>query len=464
MILLLMLTKYSPLLILISLCGPRPAAAETLRDAMAFAYTNNPTLLSERAHLQATDELVPQALANWRPSVSLSGNATRANLNENLGVAGKTLFVFNNETYGVTITQALYRGGQTVAQTEQAEAQVEAERAQLQIIEQQILLNAATAYMNFMQAEAVLRLSISDEQVLQKQLDTTQGRFHVGEVTRTDVAESQSRLLLSHAARKQAEGALRTASATYLQTIGHAPERTEAPETPIGLPNSLDQAEADATTDSPAIRLAEYNYRAALHGIDLVAGALQPTVSVSGSAMRLNNFDGPSTLENAAQIMLNVTVPLYQQGQEYSKLRAQKDTAGQFRTSLDQARLDVAQATAAAWAALQAGQEEHVSFTDQIAAAKIALNGVQKESQVGSRTVVEVLNAEQELLAAEISQVQAQHDEIVAAYQLLNAVGKLTAGALGLPVDVYDPTEHYQEVRDKWAGFGKIPEDAELRR
>jgi outer membrane protein len=444
-----------------------PVTAETLQDAMAAAYADNPTLLSERAKLRATDELVPQALANWRPTVSLTGSVNRSNIYSSVATSGATpgqagtiagTSIYSNQTAGISVTQPIFRGFRTVAQTAQAEEQVEAERAGLQVTEAQVLLNVATSYMGLVQSQAVLQLSINNEQVLQRQLDAVQDRFRVGEVTRTDVAQAQSRLSAAHADRTQAEGNLRTARAIYLQSVGHAPDRAEAPASLPALPATIDQAQATASADNPAIRSARHSYQAAVAGIDLIQGELLPSVSLTGSASRNFSFEGPNSLENVATVTVGLTVPLYQQGQDYARLRAQKETAGQYRASLDQTERDVAESTAAAFEALQTGRARRVSYQDQIKAAEIALEGVQRESQVGSRTVLDVLNAEQELLTAGVNAVQAQHDEIVAAYQLLNATGHLTAESLGLTVDLYNPAGHYQEVRDKWVGFGDRPD------
>jgi outer membrane protein len=415
--------------------------------------------------------LVPQALANWRPTISLNGNATRSTLYTSittgssvvtgLPTAATTITgttIYNNETVGVTVTQPIYRGGRTVAQTRQAEAQVEAERANLQVTEQQVLLNVANAYLNLAQAQVVLQLRRNNEQVLQRQLDSVQDRFQIGEVTRTDVAQAESRLAAAQADRTQAEGDLRTARAAYLQTVGHQADKTEMPKRLPDLPASIEQAQAGAAQDNPAVREARSLYQAALEGIDLIEGELLPVVAVTGTASRFYNFDGPSSLENVAQLMVGVTVPLYQQGQEYARLRGQKETAGQMRSTLDQTQRDIEEATSAAWEALQAGRARRISFEAQITAAEIALEGVQRENQVGSRTVLDVLNAEQELLSAQVNEAQAQHDEMLAAFRLLNAAGQLTAEHLGLAVDLYDPMRHYEEVRDKWVGFGDRPE------
>jgi outer membrane protein len=459
---------------ILAIAAAAPAFGETLSEALASAYASNPTLLSERAKLRSTDELVPQALANWRPNVTLSGNVARSYIYESItsgaavpGQAGQQQFtqtgtlLYNNQTVGVTVTQPLYRGGRTAAQTRQAEAQVEAERANLQVTESQILLNVATVYMNLVQAQAVLQLSINNEQVLQRQLEATEDRFRVGEVTRTDVAQAQSRLSAAHADRTQAEGGLRTARAAYVQTVGHDAGKTETPTQLPPVPASVAEAQGVAAEESPAIRFARYGYQAAVEGVDLIEGELLPQVSLTGVANRYYNFDGPQSLENAAQVMVGVTVPLYQQGQEYARLRGQKETAAQMRHTLDQAERDVRESTTAAFEALQTGHARRISYQAQIEAAEIALEGVSQESRVGSRTVLDVLNAEQELLTAQVNAVQAAHDEMVAAYQLLNAEGRLSAERLGLAVEFYDPARHYEEVRDKWIGFGdSLPDEA----
>ncbi|MDR3438228.1 TolC family outer membrane protein [Telmatospirillum sp.] len=448
-------------------CGYSGAVnAETLMEALASAYTSNPTLESQRAHLRAVDEQVPQALANWRPTVKLAGSLTRTNTY----AKAPTSTVYGTEVLAsdtrasskaasLTVDQPLYRGGRTVAQIKQAEAQVAAARAQLANTEETVLVNVVSAYMNVVQYRAVRELSINDEQVLQRQLDATNDRFRVGEVTRTDVSQAESRLSAAHADRTQAEGNLRAAEANYVNVVGHAPDGLVSPGPVPGLPTSIDQAREMALAENPSVVSSQHSYRAAQHGIDLVAGELQPTVSLDGQVTRNYDYDGPKTYERIYQAGLNVTVPLYQQGQEYARLRAQKQTAGQARTDVDVARRDTIESVTKAWEALETARARISSYSDQIRSAQVALDGVQRESQVGSRTVLDVLNAEQELLNARVNLVEAQHDEAVAAYQLKSTIGQMTAQALALPVQVYDPVKHYDEVRDKWVGTGEVPAD-----
>ena len=437
---------------------PGSAGAETLQEALASAYSSNPTLLAQRARLRVADEGVPQALANWRPSIKLSGDYGKTNTTTNNSpVTRAGTFISTPKDGGVTVTQALYRGGRTTAQTRQAEATVEAERAGLAATEQTVLLNVITAYMDVVQFRAVVELSRNNEQVLQRQLDATNDRFRVGEVTRTDVAQAESRLSAAHADRRQAEGNLAAATATYGKTVGHPPDTLYVPGPTEKLPVSVDAARVAAEHDNPNIINAQYNYVAATHGIDLVAGELLPSVTLTGNAAKNFNYQGEGPAERLLQATVNLTVPIYQQGQEYARLRAQKHSAGQARLTVDVTRRDTMESVTKAWEGLQTARARISSYSDQIRAAEVALEGVTRESQVGSRTVLDVLNAEQELLNAKVNLVQAQHDETLASYQLRSTVGQLTARALDLPVQYYDPVIHYEDVRDQWFGAAISP-------
>jgi len=441
---------------------PVAAGAETLDEALVSAYASNPTLMAERAKLRAQDEAVPQALSNWRPSVSVMGTAGKAE------TASNAIYKYNQNTTPKTatamISQPLYRGGQTTAQTEQAEAQVQAERAQLVATEQTVLLNVVTTYMDVVQYQAVVELNRNNEQVLQRQLDATNDRFRVGEVTRTDVAQSESRLSGAHADRTQAEGNLKTARATYVKLVGHDPEKLAQPTKMPELPASVDQAKQIALQTNPQVVSQQFSYQAAQAGVDLAFGKLLPQLSLNGEyAKTLGGAEfatgngSENTSSRTYSATLNLTVPIYQQGAEYSALRQQKHVAGEALTALDQTRRDAIETTTRAWEVLQTARARISSYTDQIHAAQVALDGVRKESQVGSRTVLDVLNAEQEALQAQVSLVQAQHDEAVAEFTLKSAVGQLTAQALGLPIEIYDPVKHYDEVRGKWIGTSISP-------
>ncbi|MBF0561336.1 MAG: TolC family outer membrane protein [Alphaproteobacteria bacterium] len=424
--------------------------AEALVDALVSAYTTNPTLQARRAQSRAADEAVPQALSNWRPTVTASGDLGRGAYNSNEAVPQSQIGTPRDAS--LTITQTLYRGGRTVAATAQAESGVQADRAQLTGTEQSVLLDAATAYVNVVRDMAVLKLNINNEQVLQRQLQASQDRFRVGEITRTDVAQSEARLAGATAGRIKSEGDLEASRSSYERVVGVAPQSLLPPESIKGLPDSVDAAVAQAIKDNPNLVAAQYAHDAANHGIDVVRGALLPTVSLKGDVQRSFDQASHGTWARQAEAMLNVSVPLYEQGAVYSQLRQAKNTAGQQRLQVDDTRRQVIDATHEAWESLQSARAQIVSLRAQIEAANIALEGVQRESQVGSRTVLDVLNAEQELLNARVGLEQAERSERVAEFTLMNATGQLTARGLALPVERYDPTIHYHEVRDQWFG------------
>jgi outer membrane protein len=458
-------------LVVLGMVGIVPVAlvdrawAETLDDALIAAYSSNPTLLAERARLRATDELVPQAEANWRPTVSVtSATGSNSSVSEEATYLATGVFAahisqyYNDQTVGLTLTQPLYRGGRTVAQTEQAEASVMAGRASLDNTEQTILLAAGTAYFDVVRAQAVLNVSIEAEHVLLRLRDVTGDRFRAGEVTRTDVEQAESRLAAAHADRRAAEAALRAARAEYVDTVGHAPETLEPPTSYAGLPASFEEAERGGREDNPAVQAAKFNYEAAKAGIDLIAGELLPTVSLTGTALKGYNYSGPATAERIGQATINVTIPLYQQGQEYSRLRAQKHTAGQSLIAIDVARRDAEQQVTQSWENLQAAEDRTMAYEAQVKSARLVLEGVQREAQLGARTVVETLNAEQELFSAETNLAQAKHDAEVFAFQLRSAIGRLTAKSLALAVDIYDPVKHFKEIDGKWIGTSISPD------
>lgn len=437
------------------------AVAETLQDVLVSAYNSNPTLQARRAQLRATDEGVPQALSNWRPTVTLSGDAGRGKYESNQSIQREGYR--DPVTGSLTISQPLYRGGRTEAQTQQAEAAVMAERSLLAATEQSVLLNAASAYLNVVRDEAVLKLNINNEQVLQRQLEAAQERFRVGEITRTDVSQAEARLSQASADRVAADGALQNSRANFINVIGRAPENPAAPAQATSVPPVFDEVKTASLSKNPNVAAADWTAQAAKQGIDLVRGELLPTVSLVGQYSRgldtssrfdadLNKYESES-MEASVQ----VTVPLYEGGGTYSRLRAQKHTYGQRRIEADQTRRDVLETATRSWEDLQASRARIRSYDSQIKASDLALAGVEEEAKVGSRTVLDVLNAEQELFNAKVNMVQAQHDEMLAAFQIRSAVGQMTAADMALPVDVYDPVQHYEDVRGKWIGAGIDP-------
>ena len=443
----------------LALFSLEPARAETLQDALALAYQNNPTLQAARAQLRSVDESVPLALSGWRPSLSVNGNVQRSR-NESVitrGGAAGALFgggttLRTSETVNVQLRQPVFRGLKTVAGTSQARAQVMAQRARLQATEAQVLLESTSSYLDVLRDEAVLNLQANNVQVLNRQLEATRDRFRVGEITRTDVAQAEARWSGAIASRIQAEGQLQKSRANYENNIGKPPEALAQPPMVVGLPGAVDEAIDAAIKANPGFVAADYTARAAQDGIDVSRGDLLPTFDIEAFYQRGYDTLADKSKNSIATARGVLTVPLYQSGAEYARLRQAKHTAGQRRLEADQARLDARENTTAAWENYQAFTASIESIKAQISASEIALEGVQREAEVGSRTVLDVLDAEQELLNARVNLVRAQRDQMVAAYQLLSAMGRLNAETLGLAVTAYDPLEHFEDVENQAFG------------
>ncbi|TCS61342.1 outer membrane protein [Varunaivibrio sulfuroxidans] len=431
------------------------AHAQTFEETLAAAYRSNPGLLAEQARLRAIDEGVAQARSGWRPSVNATMTTGRA-----IDDKSATPKVYRDpSTMGVTISQPLYSGGKTVAATAQADNAVYAGRARLSSAEQTVLLNAATAYVNVVRDQAVVDLNINNEQVLKRQLDAAKDRFKVGEITRTDVDQASARLAGATADRIQAEGALETSRANFVSVVGMAPEKLGAPDIEFSLPDSLGEAVKIAAEGNYTVQAAVYDERAARDGVRGVEGDLLPSLSLNGSATRSLNTMSQNYASNSYQAQLVLSVPLYEAGGTYSRLRQARQQASRQRLLIDQARRSATESATSAWETLQTARAQIVSIKSQVNASRTALAGVEREAAVGSRTVLDVLDAEQELLNARVKLVRAQRDATVAIFRLKESMGQLTARNLNLKVDLYDNQGHYREVRGKWVGTSSSGED-----
>jgi outer membrane protein len=441
-------------------------AATSLEQALVQAYQNNPQVNAQRALVRATDEAVPQALSGYRPRISgtYSNGVTWTETTTerqvpvlsggSVGQRDREVTRFNPASVGGQLQQTLFNGFQTGNRTRQAEAQVFAARETLRVIEQTVLLDAATVYMNVLRDTAVLELQRRNVEVIQEQLRQTRDRFNVGEVTRTDVAQAESRVAAAQSQFLTAQANLTTSRAAFRRVIGVDPGRL-GNGTPVDrfVPRSLDLAVAQGQSENPAVTAAEYGVDVAQLQVRVNEGALYPVVTVSGSVQQ--NWNSSDVIQNqmTASVLGQVIVPIYQGGQEYSLIRQAKETVGQRRLELaqnrDQARANVVQS----WGQLDAAKAQIDATRSQVTAAEIALNGVREEARVGQRTTLDVLNATQELLNARVALVTAQRDRVVASYTLLSAVGRLSVPVLGLQVPLYDPMIHYQQVRDAWIGI-----------
>jgi TolC family type I secretion outer membrane protein len=429
-----------------------PASAQTLAEALAAAYATNPTLGAARAELRAVNEGVPQALANWRPSVSVTGSAGKGH------IYSETRTTSNQQsltplTATASVVQPLYRGGRTVAATARAEQEVQSQRATLNSVEQSVLLRAATAYMNVWRDQSVVAFNENNERVIVRQLEATRDRFAVGEVTRTDVAQAETRLALAAAERIAAEGTLRVDQAVYEEVTGRGPGVLPPPPPLAGLPANLDEVIRLSIARNPDILAANFAEKAARHRVREVTGEFYPTVEINASLSHSEESSTRSSETRRAQILAQVTIPLYQQGAVSSRVREAKQISNQRRIEIDAARRRAGQESISAWEGLQTARAQIRSFETGVRAAEIALEGVRQENEVGARTILDILDAEQELLDAQVNLVRSQRDEIVTGFQVLAAIGRLTARDLELPVEVYNPEVDYLNVRDAWFGL-----------
>ncbi len=427
------------------------AYASSFEDALAMAYQTNPQIKAERERLQATDETVSQAVSGFRPTVS--ANYARGRQETSIGGTGDV--TGNTETKSLRLEQPIFRGGGTWSSYQGALQQVKAGQSQLSAVEQSVLLNAVTAYMNVVSASAILDLSRKNMDVLGEQLKAAQTRFQVGEVTRTDVAQSEARLSDAKTSVIAAEGQLLSAMASYERVIGARPEGAlMVPEHLPELPLKLDDALERARAANPQLLAALYAAKASDYDVRTTQAALLPRVSVVGTLSRQQGAGSSGTSDiDQDRIGVEVAIPLYQSGAEYSRVREASAIARQrSHESIDQ-RQSIDEAVTQSWEQLESAVATITTRNDQINAASLALDGVKQEQQYGSRTVLDVLDAEQELFTARTNLVRAQRDRIVAAYTLAFTLGQLTPNTLGLKVASYDPQVHADEVGWKTIGF-----------
>ena len=353
------------------------------------------------------------------------------------------------------MTQPIYNGGRTQANVNRAKDQVMAERANLLAQEQTSFTNTVNAYVGVIQAQDLLTLNINNEQVLQKQLDATNDRFRVGEITRTDVAQAEAALAGATAQRQTAEGNLATARATFVQIVGFYPPADLVEPQPLALPiRAENDAAAMAAANNPNVISAQFNDSAAKDAVDVAFSQLLPQLSLQGQAFQEQNSGGRSSDINGYQVVAQLSVPIYQGGSEYAAVRQAKQTEQQSARLVADAQRTAVQSAVNAWETLAAATAAAASTRSQIRANSVALEGVEREAIVGSRTTLDVLNAQQALLNSRVTLVQNLAQLVTASYGVAAAIGRLTAHDLHLAVPLYDETAYYNAVKNKWVGLG----------
>lgn len=454
------------------MAGMATARGETLTGALAWAYRNNQNLNIARAQLRATDENVTQAKSGLRPFISGNGSLDAAQFRIGRGDGDPTTSTRSNTAaFGVTINQTIFDGFQTPNNVRSAEATVKASQKNLANTEQNTFLDAVTVYMDVLRDRQIASFRRQNLAFLQEQVRAAGARFDVGEGTRTDVAQAQAQQALAAALLNSALAQVATSESNYVQIIGDLPKTLSPGRQPKDLmPTSIASALAISQKEHPAILATLYTVDAAAFQVKSAEGQLLPTVSLTGgvddqysltsthpnlSASGLPGVSPKVETQNqaTASVGARLTIPIYQGGLVSSQVRQFKEVLGQRMIEVDSARDQVRTAVATAWAQLQAARANVTGYNSQVAAARLALNGVIEERNVGQRTTLDVLDAQADVITAQILLVGAQHDEVVAGFALASGVGRLSAERLKLGVAIYQPEEHYEAVKDKWYGL-----------
>lgn len=427
--------------------------AETITGALARAYGSNPTLNAQRASVRATDENVPRALSGYRPRVAATADAGITAVEGESGTGQGVSSTTFPRGVGVQVDQNIFNGYRTYNSTRQAETQVLGARETLRNTEQNVLFDGASAYMNVLRDTAILNLQRNNVEVIEEQLRQTRDRFNVGEVTRTDVAQSEARLAFGRSQASSAEANLRSSVARFRQVIGVEP-RELAPGQPLDrlLPRNLDGALRAGLNEHPAIHAALHGVDAAELQVKVTEGELYPTLGLSGSLTQRYDVQGRGDERLTGSVVGRLSIPIYEGGEVYARTRQAKETAGQRRIEAESIRDQVRAAVITAWGQLETSRAQITSAQAQVEAAEVALTGVREEARVGQRTTLDVLNAQQELLNARVNLITAQRDRVVASYSVVQAMGRLSTRVLGLKVSQYSAKQHFDQVKGLWYG------------
>ncbi len=422
-------------------------SAETLNDSLITTYIKNPTLNAQRAQQRAVDEGVSIARSGFRPVVTASGDASYQRDEDG---------ELRPHGFSVNLTQPVFKGFRTINSVRKAEADVLAGREDLRGVEQTIFLQTVTSYMDVVRDQAIVRLRRNNVKVLTKQLRATQDRKDVGEVTITDVAQARARKSGSVSQLSLAKANLASSAAVYQRLVGRTPVSLKHPDYITRyIPRSLTVALQIGDAESPAVLGAVYREQSAKHSVNVVRGELLPEVNVDASYSRRYNTLTEGDDTETSSVTGRVTVPIYRGGNVSARIRQAKQTNIQRRQQIEEARIKTKADIIAAWGRWEAAKAQLVSGRAQVKANRTALNGVRAQEKEGERTVLDVLDAEQELLDSQVALTTTKRDLVVAGYSVLSAIGRLSAADLGLSVPVYESARYYDKVKGKWFGFGK---------
>ncbi len=439
--------------------GPSVSYAETLLDALAAAYEFNPRLDAERARLRATDEGVAQANSGYRPRIDYNADvgSVTTNIHPDSNRASGTT---NPRGYSFELVQPIFRGFQVTNAVNEAEANVRAGRETLRGVEQEVLFAAVQAYADVVRDQEITKLREEGLEFFNQELRATKDRFAVGEVTRTDVSQAEARRAGAVGDLDLARANLKTSRAVYEQIVGNQPGTLKSPGlTHRLLPGSLKEAIAISAQENPNVVGALYLEQAARYAVDKIRGELLPTAQVE--AFYSERFEDSRFVDHrdTTSVVGRLNMPIYTGGEVEARVRAAKHTHISRIQEIEQARVTAQADVSRAWAQLQGFRAQMESDKIQIEANRVALQGVREEEKVGQRTLIEVLNARQELLLSEIQNAGSRRNVVVATYAVIQHIGRLNVAELGAVATVYDPTVHADEVRRKWFGIDITHDD-----
>lgn len=438
----------------LSLSGGAAFAQQSLDDALVQAYHNNPQLQAERARQRALDEDVARALGGFRPSISVTGEIGAAR--DRFEAPGRTTTQRRDpRQIALQLRQPLYDGGRSIADLDRSELAVLRGRAALQAAEQSVLFEVVTAYYDLHRDRAIAELTRSNVEGLERQVDVATRRYRVNDVTVTDVVQAEARLARGISERTFADGNLGNSRSAYERVVGSfPPEELTPPPTPrASLPGSLAEVR-DAADQHPALEAARFAERMAKAEVDIASSALRPDVSIRAGTRWISDTDQPNLSRRTEEVVLQVTVPLYEGGVAYARTRGAKHTVAQRAQELETERRRINDMAQRMWEDLVNARSRIVALEKQVVATETAVHAVSQEVRVGARSLLDQLNADQELFEAQVALVRAQRDEAVAAYGLLVVSGRLTAAALNLDTELYQPEEHYDRARGRFIGTG----------
>ncbi len=425
--------------------------ATSLHEALAVAYKNNPTIKAERENLKAVDENLPQAFSGWLPNIS-ADYSTSYERGKSTVAAGESRNYPHSRS--LTISQSIFSGGQTYNSIKQAHNIIKSSRENLRQVEQRVFADAVSAYVDIVRSREVVSLSINNEKVLAEQLDATKDRFKLGEATITDVAQSESRLANAKSDRINAEGNLIAANSLYKRIYETDPPAEMSMPKMEGYPKDFDKALETALDHNPFLKAAAYNHKSSRNAIKVQFGGILPNASVNGSIRRTGG-GGIGRLDSSEteSLTLNIAVPLYQSGSQHSRIRQAKRNASRAKYNLRDAYNQTIDNVTQSWKDIKTSIANIEANTTSVKSAKLALDGVKEERDIGSRTTIEVLNAEQEYFTAQVSLITAKRNGIIAVYNLQASMGQLNAKKLVLDVPIYNPEEHFNDIKYRVFGF-----------